>query len=93
MHLRDTDSWLPVAILAAFVLVAIPACLPKDTDDNKSGGSGYWDSGWDSYDEYNEFDDDSESDAATIIEDIPVNFNWDMTRDGNGSWDFAGHSL
>jgi hypothetical protein len=91
MKLRDTDSWLPVALVAAAMLIAIPACLPKDSDggDERSGGSGYWDSGWDSYSDDNEFDDDSDGDAATDVQDIDIDLSWNMTRDIHSTWNFT----
>jgi len=42
MPLRDLDSYLPHLIVGASLLLAIPACLPKDSSDGDSGGGGGW---------------------------------------------------
>ena len=91
MRLQDSDSWMPVALVAAGILIAIPACLPKDSggDDNRRGGTGWYDSGWDSYSDDHELDDESDGAATTVIEDADLALTWNMTNDipNPSNWD------
>ena len=90
MYLRDIDSWLPVALVATAALIIIPACLPKDSgDDSRGGGTGWWDTGWDSYTDYDEYEDDN-ADAATI-QDADLDLTWNMTPDLANMWNATTH--
>ena len=91
MHLRDIDSWLPVALVAVAALIIIPACLPKDSGDkdNRRGGSGWWDSGWDSYSEFDEYEEEDDGSAATEVTDAALDLTWNMANDVTQPWDAA----
>lgn len=95
MYLRDTDSWLPLAVAAGALLIVVQACLPKDSDNsNDERESGGWDSWGDSYEEADDGDSDDQGDASSEAQDsmLQIDLSWDMMDGVSSTWN-AGQQI